>query len=109
MLMHLLHGRPMSHAKWARLQGPHADETFALPPTRLIGGPSREGEAVWVSLDCWDNCWAPSGCDSYIFSGYPCESGREDGPGSSSRIVRAPGPPNGRWRDDEEPDDWSIS
>ena len=31
-----LHGRPTSHAKCARLHGPHADDTFALPPARRM-------------------------------------------------------------------------
>jgi hypothetical protein len=37
MLVHLLHGLCTSHAKCAFLHGPHADDTFALPPTRFIG------------------------------------------------------------------------
>jgi len=33
-----LQGRATSHARCARLHGPHALDTFALPPTRLITG-----------------------------------------------------------------------
>lgn len=38
MLIHRLHGLMTSHARCAFLHGAQADETFALPPTRLIGG-----------------------------------------------------------------------
>ena len=38
MVTHRLHGRATSHARCALLQGPHADETFAFPPTLLTEG-----------------------------------------------------------------------
>lgn len=50
MFTQRLQGRATSQARCARLHGPHALDTFAFPPTRLITGGEGAG-AVVVSGD----------------------------------------------------------
>jgi hypothetical protein len=59
MLTHRLHGLATSHARCAALHGPHADDTFAFPPTRLTPEPEPDAEAD-VEVSTWGEVEAPN-------------------------------------------------
>jgi hypothetical protein len=56
MLTHLLQGLATSQAKCAFLHGPHADCTFAFPPTRRItSGPSTATAPLGLAVESYDS------------------------------------------------------
>jgi hypothetical protein len=98
MFVHRLHGLCTSHAKCAFLHGPHADDTFALPPIRLTPlpfpfpfGPERDspGEAVPLEEEA-----SPVRCGCIWAVSYepePCELGYDPGTDMNGTAVTGVG------------------
>lgn len=65
MFLHRLHGRCTPHAEYAFLHGPHADDTFAVPPTLftplpfpVVSGRLSPGETVPLEEEASPvRCW----------------------------------------------------